>query len=144
MTIKRFNMKPLYSLILGLAIAAAAFHASAESALLANKVFSGQSWDADTIKAVLLGKKSTVGDNRVVIIIARAGDNQEAFLSAHLGMTSDQFGTYLRRLYMTGGGAAPKVVDTEAEALKVAAETPGGICLGDSTKVDASLVVLAK
>jgi hypothetical protein len=114
----------------------------ADPALLANKGLSGQSLDADTVKAVLLGKKATIGSTRVVIVIAKSGDNQEKFLKDRVGMTTDQFQTHWRRLYMTGGGTAPKVVETEADACKLAADTEGAITIGDSTKAE-GLVVLA-
>lgn len=116
----------------------------ADPALLGNKGLSGQKLDAETVKAVLLGKKPTLGSDRVVIVIAKAGDNQEAFFKDAVGMTTDQFQTYWRRLFMTGGGTAPKVVDTEAEALKLAAETPGAVAVGDSGKADGLAVLSAK
>jgi len=110
--------------------------------LVGNNGFAGQTLDDDSIKAVLLGKKATIGNTRVVIVLAKTSDNQDNFLNAHIGMTTDQFQTYCRRLYMTGGGSAPKTADTEADACKLVAETPGAIAIGDSTKV-AGLAVLA-
>ncbi len=92
----------------------------------------GQSLDAEGVKAVLLGKRVTIGDARVVIVIAKAGDAQEAFLKANVAMTTSQFQNHWRRLFMTGGGSAPKVVETEADAVKLAAETPGAIAIADS------------
>lgn len=115
----------------------------ADPALLGNKGLTGQTLDADNIKAVLLGKKATVGDARVIIVIIKASEAQEAFLKDHVGMTTDQFNTYWRRLYMTGGGSAPKNVDSEDEAAKIVAATPGAIAVIDSAKAD-GLVVLAK
>ncbi|HYD84502.1 MAG TPA: hypothetical protein VEA63_10625, partial [Opitutus sp.] len=84
------------------------------------------------VKAVLLGKRVTIGDARVVIVIAKAGEAQEAFLKASVAMTTSQFQNHWRRLFMTGGGSAPKVVETEADAVKLAAETPGAVVIGDS------------
>lgn len=134
---------PFHSLVLGVAgVLVAAVTAQAGPALLGGKALAGQTLDADTVKAVLLGKRAMIGDNRVVIVVARTSDDQEAFLKSAVGMTTDQFQTYWRRLYMTGGGSAPKVVDTEAEACKLAAETAGAIAVGDSAKAD-GLVVLA-
>ena len=102
----------------------------------------GQTLDADGVRAVLLGKKITLGDTRVVMVIARTGDAQNTFLEAHVNMTTSQFRNHWRRLFMTGGGTAPKIVETEADALKLAAETPGAIIVADSTQT-AGLVLLA-
>ncbi len=115
----------------------------ADPALLGNKGLAGQTLDADAVKAVLLGKKITLGDTRVVIVIVKASDAQDAFLKDHVGMTTDQFNTYWRRLFMTGGGSAPKTADSEDEACKLVAATPGAIAVVDSAKAD-GLTLLAK
>lgn len=117
-----------------------ALHAA--PALVGNIGLQGQTLDADAVKAVLLGKKITLGGVRVVIVLARDGDAQNAFLQSHLGMTTSQFQNYWRRLFMTGGGTAPKIVETDAEARKLAAETPGAIVVTDSANT-AGLAVLA-
>ena len=116
----------------------------AEPALLGNKGLAGQTLDADGVKAVLLGKKATLGNTRVVIVIVKASEQQEAFLKAHIGMTTDQFNTFWRRLYMTGGGSAPKNVDSEDEAAKVVAATPGAIAIIDSAKAEGLVILAAK
>jgi len=120
---------------------AASLHA--EPTLSGNKAFAGQSLDADGVKAVLLGKKITVGDSRVVIVIAKESAAQDAFLQSHVGMTTSQFQNHWRRLFMTGGGSAPKIVETEAEACKLVAETAGAVTVADSASAG-GLVVLAK
>lgn len=116
--------------------------AAADPALLGHRGFAGQSLDGDTVKAVLLGKKVTLGDTRVVIVIAKAGEAQDRFLQQSVGMTTTQFQNHWRRLFMTGGGSAPKVVETEAEAIKLAAETPGAVAVVDKAQA-ADLVVLS-
>lgn len=117
--------------------------AHAEPVLAGHAGFAGQSLAGDEIKAVLLGKKVAVGDSRVVLVVAKAGDAQESFLKQHTGMTTSQFNNHWRRLFMTGGGTAPKVVETEADAVKLAAETAGAVAIVDAAAV-AGLVVLAK
>lgn len=114
----------------------------AEPALLGHKGLSGQALDADAIKAVLLGKKVTLGDTRVVIVIAKTGDAQEQFLQQTVGMTTSQFQNHWRRLFMTGGGSAPKIVETDAEACKLAADTTGAVAIADKAKTE-GLAVLA-
>jgi len=120
---------------------AASLHAV--PALIGNAGLNGQSLDADGIKAVLLGKKITVGDARIVIVIAKESATQDAFLQSHVGMTTSQFQNHWRRLFMTGGGSAPKIVETEAEACKLVAETAGAVTVADSASAG-SLVILAK
>lgn len=121
----------------------AAVWAQAESTLAGNKAFSGQTLDLESTKAVLLGKKITLGDARVVIVIAKASDAQDHFLQKNVGMNTSQFQNHWRRLFMTGGGTAPKIVESEAEAAKLAAETPGAVVIVDAAKAD-GLVVLLK
>lgn len=116
--------------------------ASAGPVLTGNKGLAGNTLDDDAVKAVLLGKKSTLGDARVVLVIVKGSAAQEAFLSEHLGMTTDQFNTYWRRLFMTGGGSAPKNADSEEDACKLVANTPGAITIVDAAKVG-DLPVLA-
>ena len=113
----------------------------ADPALAGHAGLKGQTLDAEGAKAVLLGKKITIGDTRVVIVIAKAGAAQDSFLQSHVGMTTSQFQNHWRRLFMTGGGTAPKIVETEADAVKLAAETAGAVVVADAGA--AGLVVLA-
>jgi len=133
-----FNRVLLASVAIGLTIS---LHA--EPTLVGNKALAGQSLDGEGVKAVLLGKKITVGDARVVIVITKESATQDAFLQSHVGMTTSQFQNHWRRLFMTGGGSAPKIVETEAEACKLVAETAGAVTVADSASAGA-LVVLAK
>ena len=112
--------------------ASLALSGHAAPALVGNSGLSGQSLDADAAKAILLGKSVKIGSERVVIIVAKESAAQDDFLKATVGMNSGQFQNHWRRLFMTGGGSAPKVVNTEAEAIALAAETPGAICIVDS------------
>lgn len=121
---------------------AAAAVAHAEPVLAANSKFSGQLLDGDAVKAVLLGKRVTLGDTRIVLVIAKTSAAQDAFLKEAVAMTTSQFQNHWRRLFMTGGGSAPKIVETEEDACKLVAETPGAVALTDRAKCG-GLVVLA-
>lgn len=133
-------MKNLTCLLVLFTLLAAPLRAA--PALAGHPALKGQSLDADAVKAVLLGKRITIGDARVVIVIAKSGAAQDAFLQAHVAMTTSQFQNHWRRLFMTGGGSAPKIVETEADAVKLAAETPGAVVIGDSAALG-TLAVLA-
>jgi hypothetical protein len=104
----------------------------AAPALAGHPGLKGHSLDAEGVKAVLLGKRVTIGDTRVVLVIAKSSDVQETFLKSSVAMTTAQFQNHWRRLFMTGGGSAPKIVESEADAAKLAAETPGAVVIGDS------------
>lgn len=117
--------------------------AHAEPALAGHPALKGQSLDAEAVKAVLLGKRVTLGDARVAIVIAKSSASQDAFLQSHIAMTTSQFQNHWRRLFMTGGGSAPKIVESEAEAVKLAADTPGAVVMADHAAVG-PLVVLAR
>ena len=125
-----------------LAVSTASLHA--EPALAGNARLEAQSFDAEAVKAILLGKRVTIGSTRLVIVIAKTGAAQEQFLQAHVGMTTSQFQNHWRRLFMTGGGSAPKIVETEAEACKLAAETPGAILIADTANADGLVLFTSK
>jgi hypothetical protein len=134
--------KLLHLLVFGVSLIRCGAAVQAAPALVGHGGLSGQTLDADGVKAVLLGKKITVGGVRVVIVMAKAGDAQNAFLQAHIGMTTSQFQSYWRRLFMTGGGTAPKIFETESDARKFATETPGAVVITDSASAT-GLAVLA-
>jgi hypothetical protein len=136
-------MKTLFSrlaLLLAFAAAGASLHAA--PVLVGHQGLKAQTLDADSVKALLLGKKITLGDTRVVIVITKTGAAQDAFLQSHVAMTTSQFQNHWRRLFMTGGGSAPKIVETEDDAVRLAAETPGAVAVVDSAKAG-DLAVLA-
>ena len=120
---------------------AAALHA--DPALVGHSGLKGQSLEAEAVKAILLGKRVTIGDARVVVVIAKANAAQDAFLQSHVAMNTSQFQNHWRRLFMTGGGSAPKIVETEADAVKLAAGTPGAVAIVDSAAAG-DLAVLAQ
>jgi hypothetical protein len=130
-----------FTFIISLLCAAAAV-VRATPALVGHAGLAGQTLDAELVKSVLLGKKVAIGDTRLVLVIAKAGDALEAFLKVHVGMTTGQFQNHWRRLFMTGGGSAPKIVETEADAIKLAGETAGAIVIAD-TSASGALPVLA-
>jgi hypothetical protein len=105
----------------------------ADLALIGNKQLAGQTLDADGAKAVLLGKKVTLNGARVIVVIVKSSPAQDQFLQATVGMTTAQFQSHWRRLFMTGGGTAPKLVENEAEAAKAAGETAGAIAIADTS-----------
>ncbi len=137
----KISFTRLVALLIGLT--ALGLTAVAEPALVGNKALDGQTLDADGVKAVLLGKKVMLGDTRAIIVIAKTSEAQEAFLKKAVNMSTSQFQNHWRRLFMTGGGSAPKIVETEADACKLVAETAGAIAAADSGSA-AGLIVLAK
>ena len=133
---------PLFRLT-AVCVLLSALVARAEPVLSGHAGLAGQSLDAETVKAVLLGKKTSLGDTRAIIVIAKDSPAQEQFLKDHVAMTTSQFQNHWRRLFMTGGGSAPKVVENEAEAAKLLATTPGAIAITEKAAAG-DLPVLAK
>ncbi len=127
-------MKPMNNRLFALVAATllGAVVSSAAPALVGHAGLAGQALDTEAAKAVLLGKNIKIGSERVVIIVVKDSAAQDAFLKATVGMNSGQFQNHWRRLFMTGGGSAPKVVADEAEAVATAAATPGAICIVDT------------
>ncbi len=134
-------MKSFFALIT--LLCALAVSSQAAPAIVGHAGLAGNALDADAAKAVLLGKNVKLGAERVVIIVAKDSAAQDDFLKQVVGMNSGQFQNHWRRLFMTGGGSAPKVVADEAEAIALAAETPGAICIVDSAAAG-SLPVLSQ
>lgn len=128
--------------LVGALSSAALLTLHAGPALVGHEGLAGQTLDADGVKAVLLGKKATLGSTRVVLVLSKASEAQEAFLKEYVGMTTDQLQTHWRRLFMSGGGSAPKVVENETEACELVAKTAGAVTVADTAKAG-NLKVLA-
>lgn len=105
----------------------------ADPVLVGNPGLSTDPLDADTVKSVLLGKRVTIGSTRVVIVIGKDSPAQDTFLKKAIGMSSSQLQNHWRRLFMTGGGTAPKIVAADAVAATVA-DTPGAIGIVDDSQ----------
>jgi len=98
--------------------------------------------DSD-LEAVLLGKKVSLEGTRVVLVLAKSGDAEDAFLKAKINKSDKQFENHWRRLFMTGGGSAPTNVDDEAAVAATVASTAGAIGVVDESAVG-DLPVLAR
>lgn len=136
-------MKHLKNLIAAAAMLAGACSLSAAPVLVAHSGLQGASLSGSDLEAVLLGKSVSVNGARVVLVLAKASDNQEAFLKSSIGKTDAQFKNHWRRLFMTGGGSAPKEVDNEAAVASEVASTPGAIGIVDEASA-AGLPVIAR
>jgi hypothetical protein len=126
-------MKLLKSILPGAAFCALAFSLQAAPALVTHPGIAAEMTAAD-IESVLLGKKVTIGSQRVVIVLAADNADQEAYLKATIGKTESQFRNHWRRLFMTGGGTAPTEVDSIDALLAKIAATPGAIGIVDDGK----------
>ncbi|EDY83861.1 hypothetical protein VDG1235_3488 [Verrucomicrobiia bacterium DG1235] len=115
--------------------------ASAAPVLIGNSSLDGVSLSDSDIQAVLLGKNVSLGGKRVVIVVAKASDGQEAFLKSKIGKTGSQFNNHWRKLFMTGGGVAPTQVAAESDVVSVVAATSGAIGIVDDSLVGGLPVV---
>lgn len=135
-------MKTLHRTLAVALLLASGLSVCAAPTLVGHPGLKGQAFDNEAIKAVLLGKRITIANSRVIIVIVKSSDDQEAFLASHVSMSTSQFQNYWRRLFMTGGGSAPKVVESEEDARKLVAVTPGAVAIINSATTG-ELIVLA-
>lgn len=116
---------------------------SAAPVLVGNSSLDGVSLNEADVKAVLLGKKVSLNGKRVVIVIAKSSDDQEAFLKGKVGKTGSQFNNHWRRLFMTGGGTSPTQVSDAAEVVSKISKTAGAVGIVDES-VAGELLIIAK
>jgi len=125
------------------ALAVGALALSAAPVLVGNSSFAGVSLNDSDLEAVLLGKKVSLEGTRVVLVLAKSGDAEEAFLKAKINKSDKQFENHWRRLFMTGGGSAPTNVADESAVAAAVAETAGAIGIVDESAAG-DLPVLAR
>lgn len=116
---------------------------SAAPVLVGNTSLDGVSLSESDVKAVLLGKKVSLNGKRVVIVMAKASDDQETFLKGKVGKTGSQFNNHWRRLFMTGGGTSPTQVSDVSTVVSTIAATTGAIGIVDESAVG-GLSIIAK
>ncbi|MDP0498938.1 MAG: hypothetical protein Q7P63_02455 [Verrucomicrobiota bacterium JB022] len=116
----------------------------AEPVLVGGSAFAGQTLSVDEIKAVLMGKKVTIGNTRVIMLIAKESAAQDTYLTERLGMKTSQFQNLWRRLFMTGGGSAPMMVDDVAAVVQELNTTAGAVAIIDRAEAEELNVLQAK
>ncbi len=98
-----------------------------EALVVANNSLSGDALSKQDIRAIFLGKKSSVAGDNVVIVTLDSGDVHKDFLKSLVGKTPSQFSSHWKKIVFTGKGKMPKSFKTEEELLAFVSNTKGGI-----------------
>ena len=101
--------------------------AQSATLLVANSSVPGDALSKNDVRAIFLGKKSSVSGQNVVIVTLKQGDAHKDFLKSVVGKTPSQFSSHWKRIVFTGKGKMPKAFKTEEELLTFVANTRGGI-----------------
>jgi hypothetical protein len=79
------------------------------------------------LEQYFLGKKTSLGNNKVVIATLKTGAAHETFMKEYMGKMPDQFLMYWKQLVFTGRGTMPKSFENDKELIAFIAKTPGAI-----------------
>ena len=96
-------------------------------------------------KKIFLGKSKKFPDGSEVIPIdLTSGDARSQFLDSVIGKSESQLKAYWSKLIFTGKGQAPKLVDNEAEVIKLISQNPNFIGYVSDNAVNDTVKVAAK
>jgi len=109
---------------LGLAVASPA--SAADFKLVAHPGVKASDISIDELKAVFLGRKTSLEGTEIEPVLAKTGAAHEAFLK-DLGKTDSALSTYYRSLVFTGKASMPKLCGSDAEVIEYVARTKGAI-----------------
>lgn len=98
----------------------------------------------DQVSQVYLGRLTTLPDGTrlVPVDLAEGSDVRGTFLDQVLGKTDQQYRGYWTRQVFTGKGQPPRVVETEAEVVRLVATGGGFVGYVDSRSVTSQVKVL--
>lgn len=94
--------------------------------VIANKGVPDSSIDADVVKDIFLGKKSSWSDGSAIeFVTLKSGSAHDVFLKAYLKKSARQFSTYWKKQVFTGKGSMPKSFASEGELVSYVAGKRG-------------------
>lgn len=121
-------LPPLRRAMALIALIALAGAAAAAELVIVHPGLAATEVDADTLKAIFLGKKRSLPDGtRVEPVVLAAGDVHERFLRERVQTTAAQFQNHWKRLVFIGQGRMPTTLDTSAAVVAHVATHPGSI-----------------
>lgn len=113
--------------------------------VIVNKGVPEDSVDADTVKAIFLGKKSSWSDGSPIkFVILKSGSTHDVFLKTYVKKTAIQFSTYWKKQVFTGKGTIPKSFDSEGELIAYVASKSGVVGYVSGTADTASVKVVSE
>lgn len=96
--------------------------------VVANPSVKASDIDADELKQVFLGAKSSLSDGSAVEpVLMQGGATHEAFLKAHVGKTDPALRNHFKSLVFTGKGSMPKSFASDADIVAYVAKTKGAV-----------------
>lgn len=115
-------------LIFGL-VTAALFPAFAgDVQVVVNKKVGVDAVDANTLRDIFLGKKTTLGNGEAIaFVILKEGDTHVTFLKTYIGKTNSQFNRYWKKQVFTGKGKMPKSFSSESSLVEYVVGNAGTI-----------------
>ena len=83
--------------------------------------------NADEIKDIFLGAKTSIGSASVEPVLGQASETHELFLKTYVGKSDQALRNHFKTLVFTGKGAQPKAFANDADVVKYVAATKGAI-----------------
>lgn len=106
----------------------------AEEILVTHPGSSVSSLGADEVKELFLGKKTDLGDQKVILVMQKSSDAADPFFKQYLNKTSSQFMNFWKQQVFAGNGKLPKMMDAESDLVSFVSSNPGSLaCLSSDT-----------
>jgi ABC-type phosphate transport system substrate-binding protein len=81
----------------------------------------------EELKAIFLGKKTSIDQCTVVIAIQKDGEVHKSFLKKYIDKTPSQYKMYWKQRVFSGAGHFPKTFQTEKSLIDYVSRTKGAI-----------------
>jgi len=121
------KLLPFLSVTTGLILLGALHSHAGEIKVIANSSLTADTISAHDLKSVFLGEKNSLNGAHVEPVLERDGPTHEAFLKEYLRQNDSELQTYYRGLVVTGRGAMPKALGSDAEVVAYVSRTKGAI-----------------
>lgn len=96
--------------------------------VVANPSVKASDINADELKQVFLGTKTSLSDGSAVEpVLSSGGATHEAFLKAHVGKTDPALRNHFKSLVFTGKGSMPKSFASDADIVAYVSKTKGAV-----------------
>ncbi|BBO91595.1 substrate-binding domain-containing protein [Desulfosarcina ovata] len=118
---------------------------AADVRVIANKGIAEDSVDANMVKDIFLGKKSSWSDGSPIeFVILESGSDHDLFLKTYVKKTAKQFSTYWKKQVFTGKGAMPKAFASEGELISYVSGNSGVVGYVSGAADTASVKVISE
>ncbi len=95
--------------------------------IIANSSVAADSISVRELKSVFLGEKNRMGGAHIEPVLEKSGPAHEVFLQRYLGQSDFELQTHYRSLVVTGQGAMPKELSSDADVVNYVSQTRGAI-----------------